>query len=797
MNPASDQPESSRLNVLNVAAKALQAGDFVKAAAVLRPLLEKDADNAAAWRLLGLARFGSGEHLEGMNQVRRAITLEPNNAAPHRDLGAIFIQMERFAEAVDAYRSALALDRLSAEAWNGFGAAVWRMDGGLDDAIEAFRTASALKGDYAEAYNNLGTSLRDREDFNEAIVACRKALDLKSPAPITAHNLAMALLSAGRWEEAWPLFEDRLEVPGCISKSIGDVNLSWDGTPMPEGRLLVVFEQGMGDTIQFIRYLPQVRKRCARLGLLCQPSLRTLLAGTAGVDELVERADAFPHEAAVALMSLPGLFGTTPDTIQGDGDANVAPYVNADQATVSQWRKRLDPQRMHVGLCWSGNPNNATDRHRSLPLAHFAALAGMPNVVFHSLQFGHGSDAAADPPPGLELIDWSDELGDFANTAALVENLDLVIACDTAIIHLAGAMGRPVWTLLSAAADWRWLPEGDDTQWYPTMRLFRQSTPGDWTTVMERVQAALVDRVAQNGGVEPVAVREQAVRARLAAQGAAVSGRAAGGENAAPRSGMELDSNSPYRLRKCRHGWMLYNVNDQYIGRSFEQYGEFSEKECEVFCQLLRPDQCVLDVGANIGAHTILFARAVGPKGRVLAFEPQRLIFQMLCANVACNGLWHVDCCQAAAGSQPGRIQVPQLNPTVRQNFGGLGLDNPQRGEGAAVITIDGLNLPRCHFMKIDVEGMEANVLEGARKTIETHKPILYVEHDREAQQSPVTALLRDLNYTLYVHRPPLFNPRNFARHDINVFGPVRSQNLLCIHQSRDQRIEGLPRVEG
>lgn len=234
---------------------------------------------------------------------------------------------------------------------------------------------------------------------------------------------------------------------------------------------------------------------------------------------------------------------------------------------------------------------------------------------------------------------------------------------------------------------------------------------------------------------------------------------------------------------------MLYNPMDAYVGRSLELYGEFSEGEVELFRQMLQPGHVVVEAGANIGAHTLFLAQAVGPSGAVVAFEPQRLVFQTLCANLALNDLTNVRACHAAVGNAPGFITVPLLDPSRPQNFGGLGLGNWAKGEQVPVMTIDSFELARCDLLKADVEGMEAEVLTGAAQTIRRHRPVLYVENDREEKSEALIRLIFELGYRAWWHLPPLFNPANFRAHRENVFGSVVSLNLLCVPKDRPANI--------
>jgi FkbM family methyltransferase len=248
-------------------------------------------------------------------------------------------------------------------------------------------------------------------------------------------------------------------------------------------------------------------------------------------------------------------------------------------------------------------------------------------------------------------------------------------------------------------------------------------------------------------------------------------------------------------LGRCRHGYMLYNVHDVYIGRSLDLYGEFSEGETDLFRQLIRPGDLVLDVGANLGAHTIFFARTVGRGGRVHAFEPQRMTFQTLCGNVALNSLTNVWCHHAAVADAPGDILVPELDSEAANNFGGLGLGRHNGGDRVPVLTLDSLNLPQCRLIKIDVEGMELPVLKGAQETIRRFKPVLYVENDRKQHSDALLGFIDGLGYEMYWHLPPLFGKRNYYRNETNVFANIVSVNVLCVHPEAKIHVTGFRRV--
>jgi FkbM family methyltransferase len=256
-----------------------------------------------------------------------------------------------------------------------------------------------------------------------------------------------------------------------------------------------------------------------------------------------------------------------------------------------------------------------------------------------------------------------------------------------------------------------------------------------------------------------------------------------------------LYEHAPLRLKACRHGMMMYFANDQFIGRSLDLYGEFSEGEIEAFAQILRPGMTVVDAGANIGAHTLYFAEAVGPGGAVIAFEPQRALHQLLCGNLALNGHSRVHAHLAALGHAPGTAKVPPIDYSKGANFGALELGNWTLGEEIPVVTLDSLGLAHCHLIKIDVEGMELDVLEGAADTVARHQPVLYVESDRPQKAAALIRWLLDRRYRLYAHLPLLFNPKNYFGNADNVFGAVVSGNILCLPAGHPAAVQGAPEI--
>jgi FkbM family methyltransferase len=249
-------------------------------------------------------------------------------------------------------------------------------------------------------------------------------------------------------------------------------------------------------------------------------------------------------------------------------------------------------------------------------------------------------------------------------------------------------------------------------------------------------------------------------------------------------------------LAVTRHGYLLYNRNDTYIGRAIERYGEYGELEANLFRQICHPGDAVVEVGANIGAHTILFVRLVGEQGRVYAYEPQRVVYQTLCANMALNSITNVECFHAAAGAAPGHVKIPEIRYDVEGNFGGVMVESFDTGREVPVVTLDdSLHLDHCRLIKIDAEGMEAQILSGAEQTIGRHRPTLHVENDRLDQSAALIELLWSFDYRLAWHITPLFNPDNFAGDCEDIYPRIVSVNMIGVPKEAGIALNGFPEI--
>lgn len=496
-----------------------RGGALHEAAARFRTALAlRPAYRAAAINLAGVLK-DLGAMAESIRLYHAVLDNDPDDLIAHYNLGHAYQLQDRPAAAEHHYRQALRLDPAQVETLTNL-AAVLR-DRGLNDAALACRTRVVrLRPDCADAHHNLGSALQDLDRPDPALASYRRALALNPAAPATLcnlglrlvaegrmrqaigvfgraaaltpdlvdaqWNLALALLTVGELERGFALYEWRWKCRG--KEPHNQAYPLWDGGPLDGRTILLHGEQGYGDTIQFARYAATVKDRGGRVVLLCLPAQETLFRALPGTDLVTSRPEEVPPcDVQAPLPSLPWLCGTTLETIPA-----AIPYLAIDDDRCRRWRRRLaEVGTPRVGLVWRGSPVHTNDRNRSLPVSALAPLVAGPPARFVSLQKDATAEELATLNAAGPVLPLGNEVADFADTAAAIAALDLVITVDTSVAHLAGALGAPLWLLLPRPADWRWLEDREDSPWYPTARLFRQPTPGAWDAVVRRVAEAL------------------------------------------------------------------------------------------------------------------------------------------------------------------------------------------------------------------------------------------------------------------------------------------------------------------
>lgn len=702
-----------------------------------------------AWRKELLLALTHGKPLD--ENARRVfewiLELEPDNPAALNGLGRVALKAKDYARAREYFIDACLSDpvnprpRLNAAVASDYlrdfkKAAFWarralQCDPGCIDAyIEMVSITDQLCDDEAQ--------LKAIEDGlavdpgNDALLFARSCLELKN----------------GQWLQGWADYEHRPSRLELVEKL--DELPEWTGEYLGGKTLLVFGDQGFGDHLMFARYLNVLPKDIGRLIVYTRPELARLFGAfevvTSDRELLGVDIDFWTTTASLPHVLKIGPPVSTP----------FQPSVNRHDYLRFQ---ALIPMRgrLRVGFAWRGNPDHVRDSYRSLPWETLEPLTKVEGCDFYSLQMNDGES----PLPKLR-----DECRDWADMAAAIKNLDLVISVDTGVAHLAATLGVDTWILLSKMSDWRWgKPSASGwsrTPWYRDVDLYQQHATDNWESLVERVRYDIEHRFQS----WVLVVRPK-----------------------------DLEPPEPEQIisKPCRYGEMSFFRDDIWLGRSLDLYGEWSESEVALFRDLLKPGDTVVEAGANIGAHTIALASIVGSNGQVLAYEPDERNCKLLRDNVAP----HAYVCQFALGKDHG---LAVLN-WQRGNPGGTSVAVPDllSHSDCRVIPLDmqtagNVETNLCNhvdFLKIDVEGMELDVLQGAEQTIQRDRPLIYAENDRPGATEKLLAWFTEHGYKVYQHIAPLYNPNNFQGYKVNVFGNISSLMLLAVPKERylDQKI--------
>jgi len=459
-------------------------GNLEEAQACYQQALALGPNCAITYYNVGYAFERQGKISEAIASYQQAIVLEPNYAEAYNNLGTVLANQGKLDEAIASYQQCLTLNPKAATAYYNLGH-IFEQQQKVEEAIASYQQAIALEPNYAEAYNNLGNVLENQDKLEEAIPYYQQALILDPNYPEAHLNCGLILLRRGEYERGFAEYEWRWRMekmpPRLFTQPL------WSGEELQGRTILLHAEQGFGDTIQFIRYAPIVQQRGGIVVVECQQPLVRLLTTVAGINKVVAYGTTLPEfDVHAPLLSLPYILGTTLETVPAQ-----IPYLHPPEFS----NLRISPPpgtRLKVGIVWSGSAGYIRNHKRSCSLSHFLELLNIPDIAFYSLQKEPQVLELAELADKIRLQDLSSWLDDFATTASVMAQLDLIVTVDTAVAHLAGALGRPVWLLLSFVPDWRWMIGRSDSPWYPTMRLFRQKQPGDWAELLRRVIEALL-----------------------------------------------------------------------------------------------------------------------------------------------------------------------------------------------------------------------------------------------------------------------------------------------------------------
>jgi tetratricopeptide (TPR) repeat protein len=482
LNPESVESANNLASALN------EKKDFAGALAASEKALSLIAAFPEALVNKGNALLGLGQAADAVLAYEAALDLAPAHSNANFNLGNAYMDLEAYADAVEPYRAALAADPKNPEKHFNLANALMKADR-LEECLAAFEHALALRPDYVDALCNHASALQSLGRTGDAVARLQKALAFQPDSADLHWNLSLAALQHGDYATGWREYEWRWEMPTFANFKRDFTAPRWDGTAL-DGTLFIHTEQGFGDNLQFCRYVTLAAAKAGRVVLECRPELRRLLDGIAGVDATTELGDPVPDcDAQIPLMSLPHVFATTLETVPAD-----IPYLQVPGGVDADPRI-TEAAGFKVGLAWAGSPTRVDNHKRSIALEKLAPLVAVEGASFFNLQMGLGKEELDGFAAAGRIADITDIVTDFADTAANVAALDLIVSVDTALLHLAGALGKRAWGLMSQPTGFLWMNDRTDSPWYPNTRLFRQPRPGDWENAVAAAAEALAAEV--------------------------------------------------------------------------------------------------------------------------------------------------------------------------------------------------------------------------------------------------------------------------------------------------------------
>jgi tetratricopeptide (TPR) repeat protein len=719
----------------------------------MRQAVAKNGDDWATHFGRGIALRALKRPAASRQAFERVLALKPDDPHAISNLVACDVELGHLDRAERHARHGVELDAASSSAVVDLAIVLCEQQN-YSDAVAAFERADELGFASADARDesvNYAICLLRAGKAHQAIVMMEKKLRQHPSSALHAHY-ALALLISGRMREGWDQYEFRWLQEPLLSWRPKFFKPVWAGQDLRGKTILLRAEQGYGDFIQFIRYAPYVKALGATVLLEVREELRELAQTAAGIDRILRSDEPHPSlDYYIHLLSLPRVLGTELDSIPAD-----VPYLAADPGRTARWAEHVrDDNALNVGIVWAGSPTHLGDRFRSLSLRDLAPLRAIEGVRFHSLQKGPAVAELVTDRGGEAIVELGSKLVTFADTAALIDRLDLVISVDTSVVHLAGALAKPVWTLVAIPGDWRWLEEREDSPWYPTMRLFRQRAPGAWDDVIARLKAALEEQVSRRR------VRGASARRSVETFSPLPPGR--------PHE----QPTDLCRVAETRAGIIMYVPRDTDTARSIELYGECAHLEFEALARIVEPGMVALEAGAGIGVHSVPLAARLGADGHLFLYEADAFLRQALHENIKANRIANTTLMRRSlAGSARHNDAASPAGP----------LASAAPGEAPTDLeTIDELRLERLELIKIS-RSVDADVfVEGATETFERLRPRLFIAAADEAAVPRLVSRLRRARYRCWKAETPMFNAANFNGIDIDIFAGRKSLALLAL----------------
>ncbi|MGF1571591.1 MAG: FkbM family methyltransferase, partial [Sumerlaeia bacterium] len=588
-------------------------------------------------------------------------------------------------------------------------------------------------------------------------------------------NKAFCYFHQGDWVSGWDFYENRIAA-NTSNDYQEHPNTRWSGEDLTGKRVLVLPEQGIGDNIQMFRYVQVLREKCAQILFPKSANLKFVVEQVFKPEEILPEPELREgqYDYYIYTMSLPKALGIhTPQAA-----SKLVPYLQLPAAKATEWKQKLSALKgLKVGVVWGGNPKSGNDPNRSLDGRLYRRLAEIPGVQLVALQYREGRYPLILEERDFFSYDAGREVGPWEDFAGAVAACDVFISIDTSGAHLAGSLGLPTWLLLPWNADFRWSTSGGESSpWYSNHRLFRCPDINDWPNLLEEVAEKLTQQVQMRGINADSIPTLQQLQSNF---------------NYSKNANIVLETNEFNKVVKGKHGYFICNEFDRIIGRSLIKYGEFAESTVDFYKSVLYHECVAIEVGSFFGNHTVPLAHLVGKMGKVYSFEAIKAFYYMLCGNIAMNSLTQIEAHNLPIGDEERQILISDLQLDRNFNYGAIDIRKFPLGEPARLTTLDAffMNRPgyaplkRLDLLVADVNGMEAEVLTGAKQLIQKFQPYLYLGSNFQPFTPKTIQTAWELDYNVYWHVPRMFNPKNDANVAENIFEGKVLVNLIGIHK--------------
>jgi tetratricopeptide (TPR) repeat protein len=718
---------------------ALACGRFDEAASHLERAANAGVVDYETALDLGDARLGQGRFGEASDCYQQALVARPRDVVSGVRLATCALAERDYRAAEALCRSVVGEHPESSIAWSTLGIALVEQMR-EDEAADALMRSVALEGESSggEGSFNLAKLMSDQGRPADAIIVLEDLLS-RCPHPDGHYLYSHVLLSAGRYPEGWEQYEFRWSCEPLRGKRLQVGVPCWNGQDLRGRTILLRTEQGAGDAIQFLRYAPMLKALGATVHVLCIDEVEPIAAMCAGVDGIYS-GDTQPgaFDYYINAMSLPRVMKTTVDDVPAP-----VPYIVPDPARRARWVARLAEDRspLKVAIVWAGSPSHFNDHNRSISLDLLLGILGdIADISLFSLQVGAARQQLESTRSRALVVDLSPSLDSYAETAAALSAMDLLISVDTSVAHLAGAMGCPVWMLVATPADSRWMTGSTTTPWYPSMRLFRQPTRAEWSAPLGSVKEALKELVRENS---------EASARRLAAS----PGPRNGPSSFAPPAGL-------CRVRETALGTQQYRAGDSLLAKSIEQYGEFLHGHTEILQRLIVPGAVVVQWRPGQSMHAVMAAARAGEAGQVIVFESDDFERRLVLQNVSMSQWRNID-----------TLEDAHAVPGTRR---------------AATVTVDDLHLERLDVLDIGPAASGATVLSGASTTLWQRRPFVLVRCLEDDATHEIAQRLQEHGYRCYSCEVTYYRVGNFNRCSEDRTGGARCATLIGIPEELD-----------